>query len=292
MKHAEIQKRLTAFHRHLQRERKHANTIRSYINDVTQFLKWIAATLGADYTMSDVTRSEIIDYRSFLLTRKISPTSVNRRITALRQFFTVCVQDAVIPDNPAQDVSGIPTPPQVPSALTRKDALLLIRTAEQSGRPLESAVILLLLHAGLRSSEICHATIGDLQLTPRIGRLFIRGARGKTVRFVYLTTRTQVALRQYCTRSGITVLMKKRRSEPLFTQSNGVPLSQQSVDHLVKKIGKAAGIASVTPTLLRNTYAVQAILQGESSESIARAMGVSSIRSLAKMIELTKQHLG
>jgi site-specific recombinase XerD len=289
---AVIQKRLVQFQKHLEKERKHANTIRSYLNDVTQFLKWVTVTLGNDFTVDDITRGEIVDYRGFLLTRKISATSVNRRITALRQFLAMWVQEGVLAKNPAEDVAGIPNVPQLPPVLSRKDALLLIRTAEQSTRNLESSVILLLLHAGLRSSEICNATIGDLQMTPRVGRLFIRGARGKTVRFVYLSTRTQAALRQYCKRNGITVLLKKRRAEPLFTQSSGGPLTQQSIDHLVKRIGKQTGIPGVTPTLLRNTYAVQALLNGESAEAVARSMGVSSVRPLVKILEQIKAQNG
>ena len=289
MKNAEIQRRLSTFQRYLQKEQKHANTIRSYINDVSQFMKWISLTLGDGFEIGDITRGEILDYRSFLLTRKISPTSVNRRITALRQFFATCSTEDILMKNPAEAVSGIPNTPQMPPVLTRKDALLLIRTAEQSTHVLESSVILLLLHTGLRSSEICHATIGDLQLTPRMGRLFIRGVRGRTVRFVYLSTRTQVALRKFCKRNGITVLMKKRRGEPLFTQTNGSVLTQQSIDHIVKRVGKNAGIPDVTPSLLRNTYAVQSLLQGESPDSVARSMGVSSVRSLVKILDQLKE---
>jgi integrase/recombinase XerD len=278
-------KLLHAFQRHLRARKKHANTIRSYSNDVKQFFSWAVVTLGGDFAMNDVARGDLSDFRSFLLTRRISATSINRRITALRQFFDFCVSLGVMGGNPAEHLTGIPNLPAAPSILAKRDALLLIRTAEQSPRYLESSVILLLLHAGLRSSEICQLTIGDLQLTPRLGRLFIGGQRNKTMRLAYLSTRTQAALRMYCRRQSISIQGKNRRPDPLFFLANGNALTQQAIDHIVKRVAKNAGIPDVTPTMLRNTFAVQALLGGETPESVARSLGVASVRGLVRYVD-------
>jgi integrase/recombinase XerC len=281
----EYTKLLHAFQRHLRARKKHANTIRSYSNDVKQFHAWAAVTLGPGFTMAEVTRGDLSDFRSFLLTRRISATSINRRITALRQFFDFCVGQQLMAANPAVHLTGIPNLPAAPSILAKRDALLLIRTAEQSAGYLEASIVLLLLHAGLRSSEICAITVGDLQLTPRVGRLFIGGQRDKTMRFARLTTRTQAALRMYCRRQNITILGRNRRSDPLLRLPSGHPLTQQAVDHIVKRVARGAGIPDVTPTMLRNTFAVYALLSGEQPETVARSLGVASVRGLVRYVE-------
>lgn len=272
-----------AFQQHLLAQGKHQNTIRSYANDLRQFTQWCLNSFGDEFTLVELTRSDVQDFRTFLLTRNSSPASVNRKITALRQFFEYCVQQDVLEKNPAAEISGISAEPRAPTVLVRKDALLLARTAERSPGPLEAAVILLLLHSGLRSSEVCNITVGDVHLTPREGRLFIKGQRGKTTRFVYLSTRAQNAMRQYMRWRGVTIMAKRLRKEPLFITYEGSALTQQSVDQLVKRIGKAAGLPDITPSMLRNTYASNALQGGKSIEALARAMGVSSLKTLQKL---------
>ena len=281
----DIQKVVAQFQRHLEKQQKNPNTVRSYSNDLQQFLKWYVNTNGDQVEPRDVTRGDVIDFRGFLLTRKSSLASVNRRITSLRQYFEFALHNGLAKANPVQSLIGLPSEPQIPSVLPRKDALLLVRNAEQSSRPMETAILLLLLHAGLRSGEICALTIGDLHLTPRVGRLFIRGQRRKTVRFALLSTRTQIAMRQYLKRRGANVLARKRRAEPLFLHRDGEPLTQQAVDALVKRIGREAGVPNVTPMMLRNTYAVQMLIQGESHDAVKRALGVTSIKNHLRLVE-------
>ena len=76
-----------AFQQHLAGQGKHQNTIRSYANDLKQFMLWSKNSFGEAFDLGDLSRSDIQDYRTFLLTRNSSPASVNRKITALRQFF-------------------------------------------------------------------------------------------------------------------------------------------------------------------------------------------------------------
>lgn len=278
--YTELQK---AFEEHLAAAGKHQNTIRSYANDLRQFAQWCANTFGDSFTVAELTRSDIQDFRTFLLTRNSSPASVNRKITALRQFFEFCLREGSVERNPASDISGISAEPRAPVVLTRKDALLLARTAERNPGPLEAAVILLLLHSGLRSSELCAITVGDVHMTPREARLFIKGVRGKTTRFVYLTSRAQNALRQYMRWRGVAILAKRLRKEPLFLSYDGSPLTQQAVDQLVKRVGRNAGMTDITPSMLRNTYAASALQSGKPVETVARVLGVSSLKTLQRL---------
>ncbi len=285
----QIDKLLSTFQKYLEKNGKHENTVRSYTNDAGKFLRWMRSTIGEGFHLSEITKADITDFRGFLLTRKASPTSVNRRITAVRQFFEFCHTEGIILANPAHDISGLPMEPSAPVLLTRKDALLLIRTAESKRYPLDSCVILLLLHGGLRSAEICSLTCGDLHLTPREGKIFIRGQRGRMTRFVYLTTRTQAALKQYFKRRGINILARMRREETLFIQMDGSELTQMSIDTIVKRTGREVGMPNVNPTILRNTFAVHALLNGDSQEALSRMLGVSSVRNLQKVVEKLKE---
>lgn len=272
-----------SFYAHLESEGKHLNTIRSYSNDIKQFVAWADSTFGEEFAIAELTRSDIQDFRGFLLTRNSSPASVNRKITALRQFFEYCTAAGLMPANPASAILGINAEPRTPTVLQRKDALLFARTAERGASPLDAAVVLLLLHAGLRSSELCALTVADVHMTPREGRVFVKGLRGRTTRFVYLSMRAQNALRQYMRWRGISVLAKRLRREPLFLSYEGAPLTQQAVDQIVKRIGRQVGIPDITPSMLRNTYAATQLQSGNSPEFVARSMGVASLKTLKRL---------
>ncbi len=289
MKIKEIDRIIDQFERHLRETGKNPGTIRSYVNDVRQFFVWLRDTFGEEFSLRDVSRSDILDFRGFLQTRRSSLVSVNRRVTSLRRFFEMCAESGVTRENPVSGVGSIPTSCKVPSILVRKDALLLLRMAEQSGRALDACVVLLLLHAGLRSSEICSASLGDLHLTPRLGRLFVRGQRHRTMRYVHLSTRSMSAMRRYMARRGAAALARRRRAEFLFVQRDGAPLSQQSLDLIVKRLAREAGIVRATPTVLRNTCAVQMLLRGDTPDSVKRALGVSSIRNHLRLADLINQ---
>jgi len=280
MKLLKLRKVILAFQKALQKQGKHPNTVRSYTNDIVQFSIWLKNTYGNDLDLDNLTYSDILDYRAFLLTRGTSAASTNRKITALRQFFEYVGSVGFTSMNPVESISGVHQTSTEPQVLSRRDALLLIRTAEKQGNAFETSVLLLLLHAGLRSSEICGLNIGDLYLTPREGKIFIRGQRGKTMRFVYLSTRTQAALRRYCKRMSIRILARRRREEPLFKYGYSGAFTQHTVDQIVKRVSGLCGLDLLSPSALRNTYAVLALLAGESDEDVARTMGVSSIKNL------------
>lgn len=284
-----IKKQLHAFGRHLKKDAKHPNTIRSYTADVELFFEWYASTVGPDFALASITSGDVKDYRSYLLTRRTSTSSINRRLTSLRQFFEFAIQEKACAQNPVAAIPALETEIHMPVILSRKEQLLLLRTAEKTLRPLETSIVLLLLHGGLRAQEICALTIGDLHLTPRKAKLFIRGESGRKLRFVFLSTRTQAAMRTYCRRKGISILSRIRRDEPLLTQLNSTPLTVQVIDSIVRRIGKLAGIAYVTATVLRNTYAVQTLLNGEAPDKLGRALGMSSTKNLQRLVSLIKE---
>jgi site-specific recombinase XerD len=218
----------------------------------------------------------------------VSAASVNHKLSALKLFFEFCQHMKYVDANPVRTVPPIPLTLAPPPTLTRKDAFQLIRAAEQSSKAMETAVLLLQLHCGLKSSELVALDIGDLYLNPRESRIFIRGTHGKAVRFVYLTSRSQASLRNYCKRSRIS-FAKRRRGEPLFTDTRGERISQGAIEQMMKRLGRRNGIENLSSTILRNTCIALALSSGENPETVARSLGLSSAKSLQRFIAITKK---
>jgi integrase/recombinase XerD len=64
-------------------------TVTSYATDLRAAARWFAATTGETFSAAAVTPTDLHDYRAHLRTieRRV-PATVNRRLAALRRFFT------------------------------------------------------------------------------------------------------------------------------------------------------------------------------------------------------------
>ncbi len=281
-------KLISTYSKYLLSQKKRANTIRSYANEALQFYVWIRSTLGDQFDWKAITSSDIKDFRGYLRTRDVSVASVNHKLSALKHFFEFCIHANLCETNPVQKIPPFPLTLQPPPTLSRKDTFQLIRAAEQASKALDTVVLLLQLHCGLKSSELVALTVGDLYLNPREARIFVRGARGKAVRFVHLTSRTQAALRNFCKRNRIT-FAKKHRGEHLFVDADRKQITQSAIEQMMKRLGKRHGIENVSSTVLRNTCIANALAAGEQPDAIARALGLSSSKTLQRFIPLVQK---
>src|SRR5436309_1172385 len=78
-----------------------AQTLKAYRIDLADFAQWFEATLSEAFTAQASTRSDIRDYRAYLLNvKRRSPATVNRRLAALRKFFLWAQARGMVTDSP------------------------------------------------------------------------------------------------------------------------------------------------------------------------------------------------
>lgn len=165
-----------------------------------------------------------------------------------------------------------PTPTRT---LSVTEARAMIRAADndpvQGVRLRTSAMVALLFQTGIRASEMCGATVGDMftQDGYRLLRATIKGGR----RHLF------VLPQPVCTR--IDAYLASRQdpgspSTPLFATWSGKRLGRGELLVTVKRIARLSGIAdpdSVHPRVARHTFVTEARRQGYIVESIQRAVG-------------------
>ncbi|WP_353961299.1 tyrosine-type recombinase/integrase [Desulfofundulus salinus] len=66
-----------------------------------------------------------------------------------------------------------------------------MRAVQKGGRVRDIAIVTLLLHAGLRVSEVCALTLDDIVLGERIGKVIIRLREGGKRREVPLNANSE-----------------------------------------------------------------------------------------------------
>src|ERR687888_655549 len=89
------------FIQELERQEASALTIRNYHSDLAHFQKWFDGSTGEPFSPTAITPTDIRDYRSHLLTvERRAPSTINRRLAALRKFFQWAKADGLVNEAP------------------------------------------------------------------------------------------------------------------------------------------------------------------------------------------------
>jgi integrase len=176
---------LAAVHRHLDRCKLSANTVKAYKRQTAAYAAWLAGH-AADHgdAYADLVGAEgaVTAWRRDMITARSSPSKVNQALAAV----TLMYEQAGI--RIAVKRVRIPRPGE-PGALTPGQEGAVRRAAVRRG-PRDAAIIAVLLDAGARVEECARLDAGDFAITARTGEVRLHG-KGDEVRFVPLSRRAR-----------------------------------------------------------------------------------------------------
>ena len=277
---------IAAFLTELRREDLAVSTIASYERDLVAFATWFEGTTSEAFAPQAVTPSDVRDHKSYLRTvRRRQAATVNRRLAALRKFFLWARVTGRITDLPTLEVKSVPTGSRTPKSLAKREADRLIRTVEQSGNTRDLAVLLTLRHTGVRVGELCALRLADLTILDRKGSMLVRSGKGDKDRTVPLNNDVRVALRAYFARRPAAT------DDHVFIGQRGEALQPEAVQLIVRKYARRAGLAGVTPHILRHTFAKQVLDAGADLTTVSRLLGHERLDTTAIYTQPTARDL-
>jgi len=151
--------------------------------------------------------------------RGFKPATVNRRLASILAFCKWAQEHGLADGNPSDEVSIVPEVRTAPKWLTKGEQYALIRAVQKANRPRDEALIMLMLHTGLRASEVSKLRIGDISISPRKGEIIVRGGKGEKFRTVPLNLNVRKALKAYLS------VRPQVDHDYLFVGQRGQPLS-------------------------------------------------------------------
>lgn len=243
-------------------------TVINYVKDIELFFKWYKETTGEELRSSAFNEFVLTQYKSYMLTvQKLKPSSVNRKIQALRKFGCFLVAKGYLQTNPAENLKQVKDVRDnlAPVALSKQEVFKLRKTVYMYGKIRDIAIIELFLNTGLRLSEVAGLKIDDVEFGEHQGKLKVLG-KGRKYREIPLNSDMRKILSQY---------LEKRKHidcDFLFTTSTGKPLQPNSIYRLVKRYAERAGI-ELHPHMLRHTFAQTLIDKGTNVFDVKYLLG-------------------
>ncbi len=266
---------LEAFQQALHAEDASRHTTSAYLADLHHFLSWLVQTTDI-CRLDEITPTDIREYREFLQEQfpPAAPATINRRLAALRRFFTWTKEHQLTDVQPAAHIRNVESTENGPRSLDRKQWNRLQRCVERAtGKQgiRDRCIVLLLYHTGVRAGELAALRLDDLSLSERSGQLNVRRGKGNKARCVPLNAEARTAIQDY--------LQVRPASEVqhLLVGQRGEPLSAHAIYDVVVKYVHLAGLDAVSPHTLRHTFARTLLAAGTPLTDVADLLGHSSL---------------
>ena len=246
------------------------NSVEAYRQDLERFLAFAAA--NPDTPELDRIRRYIDSlYRSGL-----SPRSIARHVTTLRNFHAFLLEQGALPADPTT-LLALPRQWQnLPKYLNSEQVNNLLAAPDPT-RPSgqrDRAMLEFLYATGLRVSELCKLRVSDVELN--LGYVRVTG-KGNKQRLVPVGGAALAAVEEYL-RSGRPALLKRRPSPYLFVTARGSSMTRQAFWKLLRGHGRRAGIFhDLTPHVLRHTFATHLLEGGADLRSVQTMLGHADI---------------
>jgi len=267
------------------------NTLAAYKNDLSQLASYLVALSPPVAGWEQVTRNTLVNYILDLKGREYTPTTVARKVAAIKSFFKFLMDEGVVQANPTEDLESPKVRKLLPKILSRGQVeRLLEQPAKRSGvKALRDKALLELLDAtGMRVSEIVSLRVDDVNLETATVR--VRGKGGRE-RILPIHQRAVEALRAYLA-EGRKAFHKEPEEQALFLNPRGTQLTRQGLWLIIKKYVQEAGIkAEVTPHTLRHSFATQLLEGGATLRDVQELLGHSNISTTQVYTHVTGERL-
>ncbi len=254
---------------------KREQTIQLYQQEARRFAAWLADHArpgGRPGDLAVVERSDVVAWIGALRTRGMSPSTIRSRWIALRTLYAWAAEEELVRTNPLERVNvpkADPPPPDVLDDDTIAALLAACRGTSFYDRR-DLALLRLMLATGLRASEVCALTVGDVDLRTRVTAVTDgKGGRSRLARF---DAGTAAALDRYKRLRG----RHRFAARPELWLGHRGPVTRKGLHPILAKRAEIAGLGHIHPHMLRHSFAHRMKRAGASFEDLGQLGGWSS----------------
>lgn len=270
------------------------NAYRQDLQALNDFLEeWLAPSESKNSTkFPHIDDEMLLLFAVWLRRRGDGPRTLARRLSCLRGFFSWCMEDGRIKDNPAALLDGPKLPSVLPHVLTQEQALTLLATPDMTGKlgQRDAAMLELLYAAGLRVSELVDLRPLDVDVQRGVVRIF---GKGRKERLVPLHARAVRCVEKYLSQCRpLFGPLPGPAGSALFLNRSGKGLTRQAVWKIIKRYAVLAGIRTpISPHTMRHSFATHLLEGGADLRTVQLLLGHSDLAATELYTHVGAIHL-
>jgi len=248
-----------------------SHTLVAYSNDLEQLLTYLKTT----YEVTDISEVNHTIIRSWvvsLMEHKISPRTVNRKITTLKTFYKFLLRQNIVTENPMLKILSPKTSKRLP-VFIEKDKMDNLLDDTVFGDDFEgqrNKLILELFYAtGIRLSELINLKKTNVDICQC--QIKVLGKRNKE-RIVPFSPDLKQQIEQFL------VMKANLNDEFLFVDKNGKQLYEKFVYRIVNTyLSQITTLNKKSPHVLRHTFATHMLNNGADLNAIKELLGHANL---------------
>ncbi len=284
------------------------HTLTDYDNALTKLTRFLGNPEFRAITIEDIQR--FLTYLSTepqtpggVVKRKAKPLSKKSVLnvhTALSALWTWAVDEGIADTHLIRAIKRPKPEGRAINPLTRDDTAALLDACEHQRSYVrrstvvtntrctairDVAIVHLMLDTGIRVSELCDATLSDLDMKNHRLKVFGKGSKE---RMLPIGRRTTAAIWKY-----LATRPEAQSHDPLFCQNQDdtLPLTRRGLLTLLTNIGNRAGIEGVHPHRLRHTFAINFLRNGGSIYALQAILGHSSLDMVKRYLAIVQSDI-
>lgn len=261
------------------------NTLEAYARDLGELAAHVD---GAE--VRDVGGAQILDFVIAASRRGKSARSSARQLSAIRGFFKFLLKEKTITTDPTELVERPKLARRLPRVLSfdEVDRLLAAPPEDTAKGIRDSAMIHLLYASGLRVSELCDLSLGELDR--RVGTVSPLG-KGNKRRVVPVG---QVALERIERYLELVRPYNKgaEREKQLFLSPRGKRFTRQGLWKLLRAYARGCGILTpISPHKLRHSFATHLLRGGADLRAVQAMLGHADLGTTEIYTRVAHDHV-
>lgn len=248
---------------------KSPSTVSTYQREIQKYQDWLQQY---SIYLEDITQKDVQLYVSFLEEQGKSPVTIDKILGSIRTFAKflkrpeIIIDIAVVPVEKKEEIE----------VLTTFESEQLVREVKKDGHNRNIAIVYLLLHTGIRVSELCSLNKSDIDFERN--RVLVRNNSTGEERSIPLSEEARYYLEKH--------IELNRIEDALFVSKSNERLSERSIQYMLKKY-------QVNPHKLRHTFCQRLVDKGIALEIVSELAGHKDInvtkryaKSRMKVLEL------
>lgn len=252
------------------------HTVDAYRRDLKNFI-----AQSGEMPLCDVQRKHVQDWLVAQHAAGRAPSSLARRLSALRSMFDTAVRTGWCTANPTDGMTPPKQRKRLPRTLPIEQTSLLMQGTDTASDLRDAALLGVMYGCGLRVSEAVGLNLADVDMQSAEMRVYGKGGKERIAPMAEGVCRLLDAyLKQRLGHSDT-------RAQALFLNRAGKRLTTRSVQRMLKQRALATGADSaVTPHRLRHSFATHLLAGGVDLRAIQELLGHASLSTTERYTHL------